>query len=157
MQNNSSISISKKTHNSQKAQNEPIGIKVFVKNRCSTLLPVHIPMSLLHYNMKSLMSWSHQCVCKTPFAFMDFLLALCICVSCSCWREMGSLFIVFIHFISTTVLTEGLWNRSHSHRNNLLWLATTVPVPVPVHDFVDTMNSGRDKGWGQVMKSNTTV
>lgn len=110
MQNISRICIHKKkctTHKKEKPQNKQINNQAFAKNRCSARSPVHEPMSLLSYNMKFLVSCSHRGASKTPFAFIDFLPAPCICVSCSCWGEIGSLFIVFIHFISTAVLTEG--------------------------------------------------
>lgn len=113
-------------HPPKKPWNKQINIKAFARNQCSTHSTVHDPMSLLSYNMKFLVSCSHHSASKTPFAFMDFLLAPCICVSCFCLEEMGSLFIVFIHFICSTVLTEGLWNQSHSHRNDLLWAGRTV-------------------------------
>lgn len=123
-----------------------MNIKAFARNQCSTQSAIHEPISSLRYNMKFLLSCSHPSASKTPFAFMDFLLAPSICVSCSCSGEIGSLFIVFIHFISTTVLTEGLWNLSHSHRNDLLRAGRSSRQIGSGHmrfvgDFVDTMNS----------------
>ena len=96
--------------------------------------------------MKFLVSCSHRCASKTPFAFIDFLPAPCICVSCSCWGEIGSLFIVFIHFISTAVLTEGPFGFSPTRTQTIYYGQAglsqrgqgTRPL---VHDFVDTMNS----------------
>lgn len=128
-------------------------MKAFTRNQCSSHSAIHEPMSLLSYNMKFLVSRSHHSASKTRFAFMDFLRAPSICVSCSCLGEIGSLFIVFIHFISTTVLTEGLWNSSHSHRNNLLCADRTAcqigqVTRVLVGDFVDTINSRRSHNGG---------
>lgn len=50
-------------------------------------------MSWPSYNMKFPVSCSHHSASKTPFAFMDFLLVPCVCVSCSCSGEIGSIFI----------------------------------------------------------------
>ncbi len=122
-------------------------LSAFARNQCSTSSAVREPMSLLSSNMKFLVSCSHHCASKIPSAFIDFLLAPWKCVSCSCFGEIGSLFIVFIHFISTTVLTEGLWNWSHSHRNDLLRADMNVREGQGtgglVHGFVDGMNSRR--------------
>lgn len=67
--------------------NKQINIKAFARNQCSIHSAVHEPMSLLRYNMKFPVSCSRHCASKTPFAFMDFLPAPCICVSCSCFGE----------------------------------------------------------------------
>lgn len=102
------------------------------------------------YNMKFLVSCSHRGASKTPFAFIDFLPAPCICVSCSCWGEIGSLFIVFIHFISTAVLTEGPFGFSPTHTQTIYYGQAGVSergqgTGALVHDFVDTMNSRSEK------------
>lgn len=138
------------THKKEKPQNKQINNQAFAKNRCSARSPVHEPMSLLSYNMKFLVSCSHRGASKTPFAFIDFLPAPCICVSCSCWGEIGSLFIVFIHFISTAVLTEGPFGFSPTHTQTIYYGQAGVSergqgTGALVHDFVDTMNSRSEK------------
>lgn len=153
VQNISRICIHKKkctTHKKEKPQNKQINNQAFAKNRCSARSPVHEPMSLLSYNMKFLVSCSHRGASKTPFAFIDFLPAPCICVSCSCWGEIGSLFIVFIHFISTAVLTEGPFGFSPTHTQTIYYGQAGVSergqgTGALVHDFVDTMNSRSEK------------
>lgn len=64
-------------------------MKAFARNRCSTHSALRAPMSLLSYNMKFRVSCSHRSASKTAFAFMDFLRAPRICVSCSCFGGNG--------------------------------------------------------------------
>lgn len=68
--------------------------------------------SLLSYNMKCLVSCSHRTASKTPFAFMDFLLAPCICVSCSCLGGDGLAIHSRYPFHLHRSLDQDLWNQS---------------------------------------------
>lgn len=75
-----------------------------VKETCSSFPVFHETLSLTS-SMKIFVSCSFCATLKTTFAFIDSLRAPCFCMSCRCFGETGSLFIVFIYFIFITVRT----------------------------------------------------